>query len=201
MPNAIHTFKQNDGVAHGGNYYMKSVFVSGPQPDITEDILSHLDALTEKHKLRMLFNYEFFPIKKVLSVPIEATAYVRRPRLSTMVFVSWDNDSSDKLADVRLAATELLNLALSAENKISPAENTGYGNYRACFRPSFYYRSLSSICGFTVSEVVPVSKDVAPTSRSEALFGENYPRIQKIKKQYDPEGIFSRWFGIKPDGV
>ena len=118
---------------------MKSVFVSGPQPDITEDILSHLDALTEKHKLRMLFIYEFFPIKKVLSVPTEATAYVRRPRLSTMVLVRWDNDGSDKLADVRLAATELTNLALSAENKVPPAENTGYGNYSTRFSlPVFF---------------------------------------------------------------
>ena len=181
---------------------MKSVFVSGPQPDATEDILSHLDTLTEKHKLRMLFIYEFFPVKKVLSVPTEATAYVRRPRLSTMVLVRWDNDGSDKLADVRLAATELTNLALSAENKVPPAENTGYGNYSTCFPRRFYHRSLSSVCGFTVSEVVvPVPKDFAPTSRAEALFSENYPRLQKIKKQYDPEGIFSRWFGIKPDGV
>ncbi|ETW78593.1 hypothetical protein HETIRDRAFT_419847 [Heterobasidion irregulare TC 32-1] len=171
---------QNDGVAPGSNYYMKSVFVSGPQPDVAEDILSHLDTLTEKHKLRVIFIYEFFPVNKVLSVPTEATAYVRRPRLSTMVLVRWDNDGSDKLADVRLAATELTNLALSAENKVPPAENTGYGNYIS-------------------EEIVPVSKDVAPTSRAEALFGENYPRLQKIKNQYDPEGIFSRWYGIKPN--
>ena len=196
----ISQLKQNDGVAPGSNYYMKSIFVSGPQPDVAEDILSHLDTLTEKHKLRMLFIYEFFPIKKVLSVPTEATAYVRRPRLSTMVLVRWDNDGSDKLADVRLAATELTNLALSAENKVPPAENTGYGNYSTCFPRRFYHRSLSSVCGFTVSEeIVPVSKDVAPTSRAEALFGENYPRLQKIKNKYDPEGIFSRWYGIKPN--
>ncbi|ETW78594.1 hypothetical protein HETIRDRAFT_435322 [Heterobasidion irregulare TC 32-1] len=131
VPNAIHMLKQNDYVAPRSNYYMKYAFVSGPQPDVAEDILSHLDTLTEKNKLRMMFIYEFFPIKKALSVPTEATAYVRRPRLATMVFVSWDNDGLDKLADVRLAATELLNLALSAEHMIPPVENTGYGNYRA----------------------------------------------------------------------
>ena len=29
-------------------------------------------------------------------------------------------------------------------------------------------------------------------------FADNYPRLQKIKKQYDPEVFFNRWFPIAP---
>lgn len=29
-------------------------------------------------------------------------------------------------------------------------------------------------------------------------FGENYARLQKVKKQYDPDNFFNRWFPITP---
>ncbi|KAG6835269.1 hypothetical protein H0H93_003257 [Arthromyces matolae] len=34
--------------------------------------------------------------------------------------------------------------------------------------------------------------------KAKAAFGENYPRLQSIKKQYDPENIFNKWFPITP---
>ena len=35
-------------------------------------------------------------------------------------------------------------------------------------------------------------------SRVEALFRGNYPRLQQLKKKYDPEMIFNKWFPIEP---
>ena len=35
-------------------------------------------------------------------------------------------------------------------------------------------------------------------SKAEALFRENYPRLQELKKKYDPENIFNKWFAITP---
>jgi FAD/FMN-containing dehydrogenase len=30
------------------------------------------------------------------------------------------------------------------------------------------------------------------------LFGDNYPRLQALKKKYDPDMLFSKWFVITP---
>ena len=30
------------------------------------------------------------------------------------------------------------------------------------------------------------------------LWGNNYPRLQQIKKEYDPSVVFNRWFPIQP---
>ena len=35
-------------------------------------------------------------------------------------------------------------------------------------------------------------------NKAEALFRENYPRLQELKKKYDPENIFNKWFAITP---
>ena len=34
--------------------------------------------------------------------------------------------------------------------------------------------------------------------KAQALFGTNYPRLQQLKKKYDPEMLFSKWFVIQP---
>jgi len=35
-------------------------------------------------------------------------------------------------------------------------------------------------------------------SKAQILFGENYPRLQLVKKNYDPDNVFSKWFAITP---
>ena len=35
-------------------------------------------------------------------------------------------------------------------------------------------------------------------TRAEAAFGPNYPKLQKIKRKYDPDNIFNKWFPIVP---
>lgn len=31
-----------------------------------------------------------------------------------------------------------------------------------------------------------------------SVFRENYPRLQQIKKKYDPDLLFSKWFVVTP---
>jgi FAD/FMN-containing dehydrogenase len=34
--------------------------------------------------------------------------------------------------------------------------------------------------------------------KSVMVFHENYPRLQALKKRYDPEMVFNKWYPIKP---
>ena len=36
---------------------------------------------------------------------------------------------------------------------------------------------------------------------SKDIFGVNYPRLQKLKADYDPNNMFDKLFAIQPDGV
>ena len=47
------------------------------------------------------------------------------------------------------------------------------------------------------SEALPTGGSV-PASKAAANFGSNYERLQEIKKKYDPELVFNKWFVITP---
>ena len=36
------------------------------------------------------------------------------------------------------------------------------------------------------------------SDKARLVFAENYPRLQQIKKKYDPEVVFAKWLPITP---
>lgn len=49
------------------------------------------------------------------------------------------------------------------------------------------------------TEASVTGAQVSDDSNSRALFGRNYPRLQRLKAKYDPDNVFSRWFAIAPN--
>ena len=48
-------------------------------------------------------------------------------------------------------------------------------------------------------EIISVAtRNVVPEIKPEALFGENYARLQELKKKYDPDLVFFKWNPTMP---
>lgn len=54
--------------------------------------------------------------------------------------------------------------------------------------------SLSSLCGLLTYSCLWPEYD----EKSRDIFGENYPRLQKLKAQFDPGNVFNKLFAVTP---
>ncbi|CAA7269963.1 unnamed protein product [Cyclocybe aegerita] len=161
---------QNPLAKHGSGVYMKGVALRRV----------HLPSFVKAHKrlaeiisggvFRGAITYEFFGLKKVNAVPIDATAFRREMAGNVLINILWDV-SQDRTEEARKLTHELCAIVLEGQQGISESESLGYSNY---------------------------DHDTAISDKAKLVFGANYPRLQGIKKRYDPDNVFDRWFPITP---
>jgi len=128
---------------------------------------------TSSPDLRVYMNFELFPQDKICEVAPDACAFNLRSRAYNVIALAdWDGSSEllDKKANEHCSM--LVDIVTSKEPNPKDAKERIYGNY--------------------------VGKEVCSTERGKKIFGDNYPRLQKIKKKYDPDVVFSKWFPINP---
>jgi len=163
---------QNAQLQHGDAHYMKGVTQTKLPVDAFQSILDLVVPVSPKEgEPELAVIAEYHGLKKMLSVPAEATAFRRVPGNNVLLLATWKklNQENTKLAHDGIKS--LADLIASSNT----GRSTGYGNYN--------------------DEEV---SDGAAKDRSVALFGESYPKLQALKKKYDPENVFSRWFKITP---
>lgn len=119
-------------------------------------------------KARVHIVFEFFPLGKVLSIPQGVTAFRRDPTATFALMVRWKEGYEPE--QEKEVANEAISIILN-EQKLAGSKGFGYGNY---------------------------DPEAVVGDKAKAAFAENYPRLQAIKKRYDPEVIFNKWFAITP---
>jgi len=97
--------------------------------------------------------------------------------MNMAIFVTWSNNTPENLAIGRQITRELNELFAQGQTEELGHVNEGYGNF----------------------DIDDSDLDKAQLKNTaEVLFGPNYPKLQQIKKKYDPQNVFSKWFAINP---
>jgi hypothetical protein len=143
-------------------------------------------------------SYELIPNEVTRSVPADATAFRSRgPQPNAVIVIIWDKEKVDgeSYPTVRAYAKEIAKIIESTEEKKPEEyENDGYANYGMfSFETGCYLGTTNRVDSGAVTD----PNDMLP-QRARELWGGNYPRLQQIKKKYDPSNVFNRWFAIQP---
>lgn len=171
---------QNPNVPYGANYALKSNTRSSLSGPIAEKLFQELIETADKPSSAinnpvMAILWEYYHLKKQTSIAPDATAFrMRVDRPVSVVMITWGGDGEEGVLDARERVRKMTSLSdeLLMEGRKRHDDETGYGNYEI--------------------------GDPATGRSAEALFGGNYPRLQKIKKDYDPNVVFSSWYPIVP---
>lgn len=97
--------------------------------EVVEKLASRLPEISAKSGVNVTVLFELFSTRKVLSVPNDATAHIRGPRVSILLLASWTDKDATKLDAARNATAELSRIVIEGEKIIPESINIGYGNY------------------------------------------------------------------------
>jgi FAD/FMN-containing dehydrogenase len=165
-------------VSHGLRRYIKATALR----HLTVPILrATFDAYVEftnhvgPHSAQSACVFEYVPLQKIKSVPGDATAYNNRGDwLNVIILPTWGTRT----------------------------EFDAYGK-------EWVYKLLDKFIALEkLDETVPEGKEVVckkgyfnasmGDEKVSVVFGENYPRLRELKRKYDPDCVFKKWFPITP---
>jgi hypothetical protein len=117
---------------HGSNYYMKGVFQSSPRTDIIKSVFKRVCELNAApgNDIQHKYLFEYVNHRTALTVPQDATAFLRSYLGTTACVLKWARKSPSNEDAARRAARELTNIIAEAEAQVLGENNSGYGNLR-----------------------------------------------------------------------
>ena len=116
---------------HGSNHYLKSVFQSGPRTDVVKSVFKRMCELnaTPGNEIQYYYMFEYTSHRTLLTIPEDATAFLRSHGLMTGCAFKWSRNSPSIEDAARRAARELTSIVAEAEAQVSGENNSGYGNF------------------------------------------------------------------------
>ncbi|KAJ2912202.1 hypothetical protein MD484_g8212, partial [Candolleomyces efflorescens] len=170
---------QNEQSKPGLGAYFRGVSQKVPDFPSTLKVLLEAGEIARTQKFTPSIIYEYFPLHKVNAVPIDATAFRRELTPNILLTFAWDG-GKERTEEARSTAQKLVDILVAGQSGLTKSEKFGYTNYD------------------TEAAAAEVRNAAGSEERSKLAFASNYPRLQQIKKKYDPENVFNRWFPIIP---
>ncbi|KAG8948845.1 hypothetical protein FRC03_000549 [Tulasnella sp. 419] len=166
----------------------QGTFVKHLYPGIAEQTYDEwLKVVSEGPASLSAVMYEFYSTSKIAEIPVDATAYACRVSLLpvlTGAFYPSDANYSDEDA-------KQVTRRLKAAVEIEPSDQ----------QDGSEINKRARICGYPNYADQFATGSITNEDYSRSIFGPNYPRLQQIKKKYDPTMVFNKWFAIRPAGT
>ncbi|KAG8864113.1 hypothetical protein FRB96_006987 [Tulasnella sp. 330] len=174
MPYDIYYSPYDDFSAMTGNKVQSPAHVSKFDYDSAKKAYDEWLAVAVKIPASCVF-YEFYPFDLMAKVPVEATAFAHR--------------TTDKLALIGVYGYDD---GWTAEAKQAVAA------IQACVTSSSSEEAKNSIGYLNHSGLAVSSEGDDMDGIAKRAFGPNYPRLRQLKRKYDPDMVFNKWFCIRP---
>ncbi|KAG8860903.1 hypothetical protein FRB96_003638 [Tulasnella sp. 330] len=115
--------------------------------------------------------YEFWDYGVVSRIPVASTAYPLRTmdKVALICLMGFTDEVEAK------KRCEEIRKCISSTSTDAAKNSVGYINYAH-----------------------GLSADNTTDGNARRAFGTNYPRLQQLKRKYDPDMVFNKWFCIKP---
>lgn len=123
----IVTFIKNHMVQYGEARLIKGAYQMRPDIPSLKLALERIRSLAAEEHSPMV-NIEYFPLRKILSVPNGTCAFIRSGACNVNSLTTWKNNTPENLAKARSLARELTGI-IAAGQKAHFTVNRGYGNY------------------------------------------------------------------------
>ena len=121
----------------------------------------------------------------MVQIPVDATAYANRgPYHNVLAIFRW----FDQELDAKMARLER-DLLLKIQNRAGDIGTAGkgvgiYANYAGMAH------SWPPLGSFAINTLI------GRETNAKELFGDNLPRLQELKKLYDPNNVFQKWHNL-----
>ncbi|KAG6828474.1 hypothetical protein H0H92_007840 [Tricholoma furcatifolium] len=186
---------QNAAVFHGQCIYMKGLAYDQPHFASAATAFDLVQSISvPEFKANVIF--EYMPLSRINAIPTTNTAFRRDPTSNALVLVIWKENNEANNERGRDVARQLAQIILSGQATVTATQSLGYSNYGKRYFGTYVGYSFSG-CGDVDSEAVSGEKYSVP-DKARQVFAENYPRLQAVKKRYDPDNVFNKWFPITP---
>ncbi|PPQ71770.1 hypothetical protein CVT24_006531 [Panaeolus cyanescens] len=176
MPYEEMNATMNAALEHGHPRLMKGAYQVEPHLPSLQKALQRIGELSNEEHTAVI-GFEYISLAKINSVQNGDCAHFRTKNANIFIVTTWKHNTPENLAYARQMSREISAIITEGQAKYLGPVNRGYGNYDQD----------------TYEDEGVVIKDSA-----QLMFQDNYPKLQLLKKKYDPNNVFFKWFPIVP---